>query len=102
MGGGWHDSGVWVVMTMNTPNALGFIIVGLLMEALHFLPSISGVREMWLLVMGGVLMTVGFAVLAQAAWLKIAPRVQTLSVAATRRREAAARGTVPEGRRAST
>lgn len=87
---------------MNTPNALGFIIVGILMEALHLLPDITGVREMWLLVMGGVLMVVGFLVLAQTAWLKIAPRAQALSGALARRRaEAAATAAVPEGRRAS-
>lgn len=86
---------------MNIPNALGFIIVGLLMEALHFLPNINEVRELWLLVMGGVLMSVGFFVLAQMAWIKIAPRVQALSLAWAQRRAEAARGTAPAGRRAS-
>jgi sulfite exporter TauE/SafE len=85
---------------MNTPNALGFIIVGLLMEALHFLPSINDVRELWLLVMGAVLMAIGFLVLAQAAWLKVAPRVHAFSVSLAQRRAEAARGASPAGRRA--
>lgn len=86
---------------MNTPNALAFIVVGLLMEALHFLPNINDVRELWLLVMGGVLMSVGFWVLAQAAWLKVSPRLQAVRLSFARRRAEAARGAVPAGRRAA-
>jgi hypothetical protein len=86
---------------MNIPNAIGFILVGLFMETLHFLSSVTDVREMWLLLMGGVLMSIGFIVLAQTAWLKVSPRVTALSHALARHRANAARGTAPGGRRVS-
>ncbi|MDF3057756.1 MAG: hypothetical protein K0R17_1971 [Rariglobus sp.] len=73
---------------MNMPNAFGFIFAGLVMEGLHFLPGISGVRELWLLVMGGVLTSIGVGVVAQGAWLQVAPRVQALSQAVAARRRA--------------
>jgi hypothetical protein len=60
---------------MNMPNALGFIGVGSIMEAIQFVPGISHVRQMWLLVMGGVLIAVGFSVIAQVAWRQLSPWV---------------------------
>lgn len=62
-------------MKFNLPNAFGFMGVGLLMEALQFLPSVSGVRKMWLLFMGGVLLAIGLIAVGRAAWLQVAPRL---------------------------
>lgn len=86
---------------MNTPNSIGFIIVGLLMEALHFLPNITDVREIWLLVMGGLLIAIGLFHMGHAAWLKVAPSVQALVLAMSRKRaEAGSRGIPAAGHRA--
>ena len=74
--------------TMNTPNAFGFITVGLVMEGLQFLPEVTGVRELWLMIMGGVLLMVGSLVLAQAAWLRASPHVAaSVQAVALRRAE---------------
>ncbi len=90
-------------MNMNTPNAYGFIATGLLMEALHFLPSVTGVREMWLMVMGVVLVMIGASVLAHVAWLRVAPRLVALAGAITARqtqaREQVRNGTAASGNR---
>lgn len=56
---------------MNTSNAWGFIGAGLLMEALRYFPEFTAARELWLLVMGGVLVVIGAAVLARAAWRRV-------------------------------
>jgi len=72
---------------MDTPNALGFIALGMIMGGMSFVPTITGVREMWLLLMGGVLMTAGTVVLAQTAWLQIAPRLLVASQASQARRQ---------------
>lgn len=86
---------------MNTPNSIGFIIVGLLMEALHFLPNMTDVREMWLLVMGGLLMAIGLFHMGQAAWFKVAPSFRGLALAISRKRaEAGSRGIPAAGHRA--
>lgn len=91
-------------MKMNTPNAAGFIAVGLIMAGFHFLPTITGVRETWLLLMGGVMVSVGCTVLAHMAWLRLAPRVTLLLESmATRRADARAQSqnTATAGRRLS-
>ena len=73
---------------MNTPNAFGFITVGLLMEGLHFLPEVTGVRELWLLFMGGVLLMTGYLALAHTAWLQASPRLAaSVQAVALRRAE---------------
>lgn len=58
-------------MKMNLANAFAFVGVGLVMEALRFLSFLNYVRELWLLVMGGVLLAIGGAVLAHAGWWRI-------------------------------
>ncbi|MET0263657.1 MAG: hypothetical protein ABW223_12210 [Rariglobus sp.] len=77
---------------MNTPNALGFISAGMIMAALHFLPTVTGVRELWLLVMGGVLMAVGTATLAQVAWLQVAPKLAVVTQSMSAKRAEARAG----------
>ena len=62
-------------MKMNLLSAIAFIGIGLVMEALQFLPGLNVVRELWLRIMGGVLLVIGSAVLAQAAWRRATPRV---------------------------
>lgn len=85
---------------MNMPNAFLFVGVGFLMELLHLVPTITGVREMWLVVMGGVLLFTGGLFLAQATWVWAKPRLITpMLVLLPRREEAPSR--VPNGRRAS-
>jgi sulfite exporter TauE/SafE len=68
-------------MEINLFNAFGFIGAGLLMVALHYLPNVTGVRELWLIVMSGVLIAIGLLVIARAVWLRIAPRLLVLSQA---------------------
>lgn len=88
---------------MNALNAYGFIATGLLMEALHFLPSVTGVREMWLMIMGVVLVMIGSSVLAHAAWLRVAPRLAalagTISARQAQVREQVRNGAAPSGNR---
>ncbi|HEY9249319.1 MAG TPA: hypothetical protein VIO38_09320 [Rariglobus sp.] len=84
---------------MNTPNAFGFIGVGLFMECVHLMPTVTGVRELWLMTMGIVFLLVGGSVVARVAWDWIAPRmIYPLLVALPSRDEASGRG-VPEGQR---
>lgn len=85
---------------MNMPNACIFFGVGLMMEFLRIAPSITGVREMWLVVMGGVLMLTGGVFLAHEAWTWVKPRMVTPMLAWVPRAEPEGRQ-VPEGRRAA-
>lgn len=85
---------------MNTPNAFLFVGLGIFMELLHLSPAVTGVREMWLLIMGGVIMMVGTAFLTQVAWLWAKPRLITPMLMLLPRREEARARTVPQGRRA--
>jgi predicted membrane channel-forming protein YqfA (hemolysin III family) len=62
---------------MNTTNAYIFVGVGMLIEGLHLLPEITGVRELWLITMGGVLMLTGGLFLATEAWTWVKPRMIT-------------------------
>jgi len=83
---------------MNMTNACGFLGAGSLMQMLHLLPSVTGVRELWLIVMGAVMMAVGAMFFAQKAWAWFAPRmiVPVLAAAmASRARD----GVVVAGRR---
>ncbi len=73
---------------MDTPNAVGFIGVSLIMQALHLVPGGTAVRELWLWMMGGVLLAIGMAVVAKAAWLQLAPQFEVLWQAVARRRAA--------------
>ncbi len=87
-------------MEINLFNAFGFIGAGLLMEALQLLPNVTDVRELWLLVMGGVLLTIGLLVVARSVWLRIAPRLLVLSQALMPERdEARVRDVSPAVRR---
>jgi len=62
---------------MNTPNAFGFVALGLLMKSLpQVAPSLvagvlapgEGSRELWLAFMGAVLVFTGGAFLLRSAW----------------------------------
>lgn len=79
------------------PNAFGFIGVGAVMQVLRFLPEVSGVRELWLLVMGMVLVLIGGAVVARAGWAWFAPRMVSPMFAAWEVREVSEVREVPEG-----
>lgn len=86
---------------MNIPNAFLFVGVGLAMELLHFSPEITGVRELWLMVMGIVCMLTGAVFLTQAAWLWAKPRVVVPALALLpKRAESTGRRAVPNGHRA--
>lgn len=81
-------------------NACTFFTAGLLMLGARLAPSVTGVREMWLLVMGGVMMAVGGLFFARLAWAWFAPRMVTPLVAvAVRQRERAKAGAAVAGRR---
>lgn len=95
----WHASGD--KKGMNTPNAYGFFGVGLVMQGLHFLPGISAVRELWLMVMGSVLILVGGGFLAQVAWSWITPRLITPLIEALPRRQDV-RQRAPAGQRVTS
>jgi hypothetical protein len=82
---------------MNTTNAFGFLVTGLIAEALHLLPSITGAREMWLMVMGGVLMLVGVAFIALETWLWVKPRMVTPMLALLPLRAAAGERSLAQG-----
>lgn len=69
-----------------TPNSLGFIVVGIAMSGLSYLPNVTGVRELWLMVMGTVLITVGTALITKAAWAEVSPRLVALTQANAARR----------------
>lgn len=69
-----------------TPNSLGFIAVGIAMNGLSYLPDVTGVREMWLMFMGGVLITVGTALITKAAWAEVSPRLIAFTQANAARR----------------
>lgn len=71
------------------------------MELLQLLPSVTGVREMWLLVMGGVLMLAGGVRLLQVAWAWFAPRLVLPMLAVLPRREEARERALPAGRRSA-
>lgn len=86
---------------MNAPNAFVFFGVGLTMEVLHLAPAISGVRELWLMVMGGVLMLTGGVFIAQMAWSWVKPRMITPMLVLLPRPAEARDREIPEGRRAS-
>jgi hypothetical protein len=86
---------------MNTPNAFIFVGVGLMMELVRFSPAITGVRELWLITMGGVLMLTGGLFLANEAWVWVKPRMITPMLALLPRPETARGHDVPAGRRAS-
>jgi hypothetical protein len=96
---GWHASGDKA--GMNISNAFGFVGVGVMMELLHFIPDITGVREMWLIAMGGVMMFTGGLFLAHAAWLWILPRLITPMLAWVPLVTPAAGRPVPQSRRAA-
>jgi hypothetical protein len=99
---GWHAMGKDRVI-MNTPNAFGFFGAGVMMELLRLLPDVTGVREMWLLLMGAVMLLTGTVFLLQAGWGWFAPRMVTPLVTAlgSRRQEAGdARPVAADGRRA--
>jgi hypothetical protein len=98
-GEGWHASGDRE--GMNTTNAYIFVGVGLLMEGLHLLPEITGVREMWLMTMGGVLTLTGGLFLANEAWVWVKPRMITPMRAWLPQANAAQGREVPAGKRAS-
>jgi hypothetical protein len=51
------------------------MLAGLIMEAVRFFSAETAVRELWLMVMGGVLAGIGFLVLANAGWRRVAPRL---------------------------
>lgn len=85
---------------MNMPNACIFFGVGFIMEFLRLAPAITGVREMWLLVMGGVLMLTGGVFLGHEAWVWVKPRMVTPMLAWMPRAAQESRQ-VPEGRRAA-
>ncbi|CAM3061316.1 hypothetical protein [Rariglobus hedericola] len=86
---------------MNTSNAFAFIITGLLAEALHFLPEVTGVREMWLMLMGVVLMLTGGVYLAQASCVWLIPRMVTPMLALLPSRTSTGTRSVPEGDQAT-
>jgi len=87
-------------MEINLCNAFGFIGAGLLMVMLHYLPNVTGVRELWLLVMGGVLLAIGLLVIARSMWQWIAPRLSVMSQAlAPERDDAGVRDVSPAARR---
>jgi hypothetical protein len=70
---------------MNTLNASLFVGFGMIMEIMHLSSAITGTRELWLMVMGAVMMLTGGAFLAQEAWLWVKPRMITpLTAWATR------------------
>jgi len=85
-------------MKMNLPNAIAFFGIGLGMEALQFFPSFNGVRQLWLLVMGSVFITIGGGVLAHAAWWRfIVPGLQvTARALLPERTPVDTRGPAPE------
>lgn len=86
---------------MNIPNSCVFISVGFLMEMLRLLPDVTGVRELWLMVMGGVLMLTGGVFLAQMAWAWVKPRMITPMLVLLPRPAEARGREIPEGRRAA-
>ncbi len=86
---------------MNTSNAFVFLGAGFLMELLRLAPEITGVRELWLIVMGGVLMLTGGAFFAQMAWVWVKPRMITPMLVLVPRLAEAGDREVPAGRRAS-
>jgi hypothetical protein len=86
---------------MNTPNAFVFVGAGFLMELVRLAPAITGVRELWLAVMGGVLMVTGGLFLAREAWVWVKPRMITPMLVLLPRPAEAGIREVPEGRRAS-
>ena len=87
-------------MEINLCNAVGFIGAGLLMVTLHYLPNVTGVRELWLLVMGGVLLAIGLLVIARSVWQWIAPRLSVMSQAwVPERDDAGVRDVSPAARR---
>ncbi|MFA6960969.1 MAG: hypothetical protein WC205_09480 [Opitutaceae bacterium] len=71
------------------------------MELLHALPTITGVREMWLMVMGGVLIAVGGAFFARLAWAWFVPRLVTPMLVVLPSREATDEHALPDGRRSA-
>lgn len=86
---------------MNTSNAYGFVGAGLVMEMMQFLPGVTGVRELWLLVMGIVLMLIGGTYLAQVFWAWLTPRMITPMLALIPRRIEGRGRELPDGRRAT-
>ncbi len=86
---------------MNTPNACVFFGVGLMMELLRLIPEITGVRELWLITMGGVMMLTGGLFLAHEAWVWVKPRMITPMLAWVPQANPASGREVPQGRRAA-
>ncbi|HSI09070.1 MAG TPA: hypothetical protein VK985_10845 [Rariglobus sp.] len=86
---------------MNTSNSFAFVGVGFLMELARLTPAISAVRDLWLMVMGGVLMLTGGVFLAQMAWVWVKPRMITPMLVLLPRPAEARGREIPEGRRAA-
>ena len=86
---------------MNTPNAFVFVSAGFLMQLLHLAPEITGVRELWLMVMGGVMILAGGLFFAQLAWVWVKPRMITPMLVLLPRPVDARDREIPEGRRAA-
>jgi hypothetical protein len=86
---------------MNIPNSCAFVGTGIFMELLSITPGITVVRELWLIVMGGVMLLTGGGFLAQMGWEWVKPRMFTPMLALLPRPAEARSREIPEGRRAS-
>jgi hypothetical protein len=83
---------------MNTPNAYGFLGAGIFMELLSFWTEISVVREWWLMIMGGVLISVGGVFLAKIAYTWFVQRLVIPLLVVLPSRGAAQQQALPDGR----
>jgi hypothetical protein len=88
-------------MHMNTIHSYVFIGVGFLMELAGRALEMSAVRELWLAVMGAVMMLAGGGFLAQMAWVWVKPRMITPMLVLLPQAGETDGGELPEGRRSA-
>ena len=98
---GTAGTGLATKRAMNTPNAFGFIGVGLLMELLSPLVALNAVRELWLVVMGAVLLLTGGGFLLRRSLVWLVPRLVTPMVSALGRRDDMTDSALPDARRSA-
>lgn len=86
---------------MSIPNACMFVVVGASMAGLSTLPGVTGTREAWLVVMGGVMSLIGAASAARAVWARAEPALVAPLLAWAGRVREMDTEEAPEGRRST-